>query len=128
MPIFCHDDLPLHEVPRIKTRILVGDGSGAEATAVWEQWIESDGSIPPHWHDSEETLILLAGEVSLTLGEATHRVRAPATIFVPPREIHALRPVGTEPVHLLALFPTASPKIFDPHGRPRPMPWDERQG
>lgn len=127
MAVFLHDSLPIHTVPRIQTRVLVGDGSGAEATTIWEQWIEPGGYIPLHYHEMEEVLVLLAGSVELTSGDQNQTVSAPATILVPARQLHGLKPTGTEPVHLLAMFPGKSPQIFDPVGNLRPLPWEDWQ-
>lgn len=126
MAVIPHDDQPKHAVPRITTRVLVGSGSGATATAVWEQWLAPEGFIPLHYHEVEEVLVILAGQVELTLGAETMPARAPATILVPPQASHALKPVGPETVHLLAFFPTATPKIYAPDGSERPMPWQDR--
>ena len=128
MSIVSHDELPFHEVPRIKTRVLVSDKTGATETAVWEQWIHADGRIPLHYHEVEEVIVLLAGEIELTLGDETSIVRAPATVIAPTRQIHGLRPSTSEEVHLLAIFPVASPKIYAPDGSPRPMPWLDYDG
>ena len=125
MPIYHNNDLPMISVPRIKTRVLVGDGSGATMTALWEQWMSPEGHIPLHYHDVEEVLVILSGDVSLTLESETSAVPAPATVLIPRKKMHALRPAGTNDVHLLAFFPVASPKIFSPDGATRPMPWED---
>ena len=105
---------------------MVGDGSGAESTAVWEQWISADGYIPLHYHEEEEVIVLLEGRISLTLGQNQDAVLGPSTIVIPAREIHGLRPEGPEEVHLLGFFPVASPKIYAPDGTLRPLPWEDR--
>ena len=125
MLIVAHDELPIHEVPRIKTRVLVGVASGAKESAVWEQWIASDGYIPLHYHEVEEVLVILDGEIALTVFDETTVVRAPATAVIPARQLHGLRPCGRTGVHLLAFFPTASPKIIARDGSLRPMPWED---
>lgn len=125
MPVIHNDDLPKHEVPRIVTRRLAGEEHGGKQTAVWEQWIDVGGHIPPHYHEVEEVLVLLAGEVELTLSGQTTQVYSPATIIAPAGEVHGLRPAGDSQVHLLAFFPTANPTIFAPDGCPRPLPWDD---
>lgn len=126
MAVFPHDERPIHDVPRIKTRVVVGQEDGTESTSVWEQWIHASGYIPLHYHEEEEVLVLLAGEIALTTGESTLTVRAPSTIVVPAREIHGLRTRGGEEVHMLAFFPVADPKIYEPDGTLRPMPWEDR--
>ena len=127
MTVFHHESLPVHTVPRIQTRILVGDASGAAATTIWEQWIDPGGHIPLHYHEVEEVLILLTGSVELVMGDQQETVRAPASILVAPHLVHGLQHVGSEQVHLLAMFPEKSPQIFDPAGKLRPLPWEDLQ-
>ena len=128
MSIVSHNELPFHEVPRIKTRVLAGNGQGETETTVWEQWIDSDGYIPLHYHEVEEVLVFLVGEVLLTLSEQPIVVRAPATAVIPARQIHGLHPTDSSQVHLLAFFPSARPTIVAPDGSLRPMPWEDVEG
>ncbi len=125
MPVFQHKALPIHAVPRIKTRVHVSAENGAKATSVWEQWLQSDSHIPLHYHKVEEVLVVLTGELKVTLADETLLVRAPTTILVPARQLHSLEPRGKAEVHMLAFFPTAKPKIFNPDGTERPLPWDD---
>ena len=115
------------EVPRVKTRVHVGDDSSAESTTVWEQWIPPQGHIPPHYHEVEEVLVILSGEISITLDNTTSIVQKPATILIPKQKVHSLEPHGPNEVHLLAFFPITSPKIIAPDGTLRPMPWEDRK-
>ena len=126
MTIFVHDELPIHEVPRIKTRIVADAQSGVSSTATWEQWIGPQGYIPLHYHEEEEVLVFLTGTIQVTLGEVTSQISAPVTVVVPARQVHGLRSVGEEEVHLLAFFPMADPKIYAPDGTLRPLPWEDR--
>lgn len=127
MSFFHHNELPMHEVPRIRTRILVSADRGAKETAIWEQWIYAEGRIPLHYHEVEEVLIILEGKARLTLNEEITTVTAPVTIVIPARQLHALQPQGEEEVHLLAFFPTNDPKIYAPDGTLRPLPWEDRE-
>lgn len=125
MSIVSHASLSVHEVPRIKTRVLAGQASDARQTTVWEQWIEPQGYIPPHYHRQEEVLVFLAGQVELRLDEATTVVLAPATVVVPAGMVHSVRPHAGGSIHLLAIFPTATPEILAVDGSLRPMPWED---
>lgn len=125
MTVRLHSNLDFHEVPRIKTRVLASGTNATKETAVWEQWIEPEGHIPLHYHQTEEVLVVLEGEVSLTLDEETSLVAGPATIVVPASKVHGLRPHGDSQVHLLAIFPTATPTIYAPDGSRRPLPWED---
>ena len=127
MSVFADGVLPVHTVPRIQTRILIGDDSEATSTTIWEQWIEPGGHIPLHYHEVEEVLVLLSGSIELVLGDKRETVQAPATILVAPRLVHGVQHVGAEQVHLLAMFPKKSPQIFDPAGNLRPLPWEDRE-
>lgn len=122
-----HAELPLRDVPRIRTRILC-DGTRAESMTIWEQWMEPEGHIPLHYHDVEEVLIFLAGQVELHIAGETRVVAAPANVVVPAEVVHGLKPASAETVHLLAMFPTTTPKLFAPDGTPRPMPWEDKHG
>lgn len=127
VPVYHHDDLPTNEVPRIRTRNLCNPAMGARQTAIWQQWIEPGGFIPLHYHEVEEVLLITAGKIELTIEEKVSTVTAPATVLVPARQLHALRPAGESQVELLAFFPVAEPTILDPDGVPRPMPWDDHE-
>jgi quercetin dioxygenase-like cupin family protein len=118
----------MHSVPRIRTRILVGNESGAETTTIWEQWIEEEGHIPLHYHEVEEVLVILSGSLVLTLGDSTEPVTAPATIVIPARQTHGVEFNGSETIHLLAFFPAKNPKIFAVDGSLRPLPWQDENG
>jgi len=117
-----NDQMPFVDVPRISTRILSGESTGAVQTTVWEQWIEPDGFIPMHYHDTEEVLVILEGEVIIELEQEKATVCGPASILVAPNELHGLHPQSGSRVHLLGIFPTDEPRIWDPTGVPRPLP------
>ena len=94
---------------------------------MWEQWIHADGYIPLHYHEEEEVLVILAGAITLTLGDEKLAVRSPSTIVVPAHALHAVEPSGTDEVHLIAFFPVTAPKIYAPDGTQRPFPWEDRE-
>jgi quercetin dioxygenase-like cupin family protein len=123
--VFPHDQLPVTEVPRIRTRILCGPGQGAAQTAIWQQWLAAGSFIPLHYHEVEEVLLVTAGTLEVTLGEEMSLVTAPASIVVAAGQLHAMRPPSGATAELIAVFPTASPTILDADGNPRPMPWED---
>lgn len=126
MSVIENDALPVHKVPRIQTRVLVDSSRGAAATAIWEQWIDSGGHIPVHYHDTEEVLVILSGSIELFLAGETRVYDEPLTIIVPQGILHGLKPASDQQVHLMAMFPTADPVIFAEDGSRRPMPWEDR--
>ena len=119
------DELSFIEVPRISTRVLAGSDTGAKQTTIWEQWIEPSGFIPMHYHDTEEVLVILDGSVVLELSDTKIEVTAPASILVGEKELHGLHPLAESRVHLLGIFPTSNPCIWDRDGKVRPLPTDD---
>jgi quercetin dioxygenase-like cupin family protein len=95
-------------------RIITARTCGATQMELWEQYMPPDGVIPLHYHDCEESITFLSGEVEVTLGEERHRVGADTTLFVPEGALHGVRNVGHEPVRLIAVFPRSSPAILYP--------------
>ena len=95
-------------------RIITGRTCGAEQMELWEQYMPPGGVIPLHYHDCEESLTFLSGEVEVTLGEERHRVGADTTVFVPEGVLHEVRNVGKEPARLIAVFARAAPAVLYP--------------
>lgn len=95
-------------------RIITKRTCGAEHMELWEQYMPPGGVIPLHYHDCEESLTFLSGEVEVTLGEDCHRFGADTTVFVAEGVLHEVRNVGEEPVRLIAVFARAAPAILYP--------------
>ena len=82
------DALPFIKVPRIQTRVVAGEQTGTEEMTVWEQWMEPDGFIPIHFHDTEEVLFIVEGTIRLELADSFLECVAPASITVSAYELH----------------------------------------
>jgi mannose-6-phosphate isomerase-like protein (cupin superfamily) len=106
-PINTRSDIP-------GARIITAGTCGATQMELWEQYMPPGGEIPRHYHDCEESLTFLSGEVEVTLGEERHRIGADTTVFVPEGALHGVRNVGDVPVRLIAVFTRAAPAIFYP--------------
>jgi mannose-6-phosphate isomerase-like protein (cupin superfamily) len=106
-PINTRSDIP-------GARIITAGTCGATQMELWEQYMPPGGEIPRHYHDCEESLTFLSGEVEVTLGEERHRIGADTTVFVPEGALHGVRNVGDVPVRLIAVFTRAAPAILYP--------------
>ncbi len=106
-PINTRSDIP-------GARIITAGTCGATQMELWEQYMPPGGEIPRHYHDCEESLTFLSGEVEVTLGEDCHRVGADTTVFVPEGVLHGVRNVGEVPVRLIAVFARAAPAVLYP--------------
>ena len=125
MIVLKEDQLPWAVVPRITTRVHAQAALGARQTTLWEQRIEPGGFIPIHYHDTEEVIAVLEGVITLNDGESQRTLHAPATLLIPANELHGIEVYGGDQVHLVAAFPTATPRIFDVNGNPRPSPQND---
>lgn len=78
---------------------------GAEEISVIRQRQQPGGFNPPHAHDREEVLVLLAGRIEVTVGDDTHALDAGDAIVIPARAAHQLRTTGDEPAEWLLVAP-----------------------
>lgn len=111
-----HEDYdPINTRSKIPgARIITARTCGATQMELWEQYMPPGGVIPLHYHDCEESLTFLSGEVEVILGEERHQVGADTTVFVPEGVPHEVRNVGEAPVRLIAVFARAAPAILYP--------------
>lgn len=71
-----------------------------------------------HWHAAyDETYYVLGGEGSLTLGEATHRLRPGAVVVIPAGLSHALEADPGQTLEFV-IFGTPPMPISDDRARP----------
>ena len=114
MTIITHADLPTTRTYISKSRQhrVVNAATGAKSSTIVEELIPPGGFIPPHHHEVEETLIFLAGEVEVTVGDKISRIGAETTVFIPPHVVHGVRNTSGETVRLLTFFPALHPKVI----------------
>ena len=106
--------------PGVGTRLLAAAATGATGLCVMEQWTEPGAGAPTHSHlDVEEVIIVLEGTAEFWVGEERALLTAGSTLVVPPHARHGYRNAGSEPLHLYAVFNSASPPMAyegDPAG------------
>jgi quercetin dioxygenase-like cupin family protein len=118
MPIIRHRDQAL--IQHSYRRIVTG-AEGATACTVWDQTLPPAGLIPLHAHDTEETLTILTGHLTVTLADQTTVVASDTTVLIAPGVFHSLRNDTAAPARMLVFLPTAAPTIITPDGTSRPM-------
>ncbi len=130
MPIIHHQELASKRgyFSKVISRDIVNASVGAEAFTVWEQTIPSDGYISAHYHDIEEALIILSGQLHFSIENKEHILKPNSTVFIPPKALHHAQNLGKEPVHLIAILESSSPKVIYPNGKPSPVDWDAVEG
>lgn len=95
----------------------------AATCTVWQQEIPVGGYIVPHCHPFEEVLTLLAGVLTVTVGDQTYTLTATTSLLIAADTIHSANNQSDAPVHLLAFLATATPEIVYPSGLPQPVKW-----
>lgn len=114
MTIIQHATQPFHLTPRTQSqsRLLVTQESGARSSNIWEQFLPPTAVIKAHYHDVEESVLILEGTAIVTIGNASTNVAAPATIFLPAQTVHSFTNIGGQPLHSLAFFPSIHPNTW----------------
>ncbi len=118
MAIILDSDQPFtkgrsYPVSRIRGRKTITASVGAEQSEVWEQHQEPGGVINPHYHDVEETIVVLAGRASVTIGDdAPRELSAPFSLFIPSGIVHRIENVGDTDTHSIAFFPKINPQTI----------------
>ena len=82
-------------------------GEDTDAAACYFE-IPSGCRLGTHVHDAEEQVILLDGQATATIGDASRRLAAPALVVMPEGESHDLRNEGTGTLRAIGYFPRAS--------------------
>lgn len=106
----------------VPIRRLVTAADGATQTEVWEQTLQPGDHIPLHYHDVEETVVFLGGQIETVIGEETQVTAAPLTAFVPATVLHSFRNVGDEPAPMIVFFPALQPAVIYLDGERRYAP------
>lgn len=114
MSIIQHASQAFHLTPRTKSqsRLLVTQENGATNSNIWEQFLPPAAVIKAHYHDVEESVILLDGVALVVIENESAQIETPATIFLPAQSVHSFTNVGTCPLHSLAFFPSIRPATW----------------
>jgi quercetin dioxygenase-like cupin family protein len=106
-------------------RGLATPSRGAAEVAVWRGVTEPGASTPPHTHDHEEVLVVLAGSGRVTMDGEEVEVWAGDVVIVPAGKLHRLfGPADGEPLDAIAVMPLGT-RTFLPDGEELQAPWAE---
>ncbi|CAA9566118.1 MAG: hypothetical protein AVDCRST_MAG73-4190 [uncultured Thermomicrobiales bacterium] len=95
---------------------------GATEVSVIRQRQGPGGINPPHTHDREEVMVLLAGTVTLTVEEEPVALRPGDAAIVPPGTSHKVETTGSEPAQWLIVAPVGV-RYFHAGGEEGFPPW-----
>jgi quercetin dioxygenase-like cupin family protein len=115
--------LPPSPLPGIAHRTLARHGDGLGAMSVWKQAMAPGAATPPHRHDCDEVVVVLAGSGTLLIDGQTLSFSAGDTLLLPAERDHQIVNTGDGELATLATF-AASPVVTAlPDGAVIDLPW-----
>ncbi len=120
-----HDDSELitDVLPGISHRTLAGPEHGLQHLEVWSQSVVPGSATPPHCHDCEEVVLVLAGEGTVRLEGQERTFHQGDTLIVPANVVHQIVNTGSEPLRTLAALAMSPVRVELPDGTPLALPW-----
>jgi quercetin dioxygenase-like cupin family protein len=73
--------------------------------------MQKGGGMPRHTNTVEHEQYVLAGQATITIGDATHHVKAGDVVFIPEGIVHSYQNIGQEPFQFLCIIPNKEDKI-----------------
>ena len=123
MYVIAHALLDSGSIPGIEHRTLAGRAQGLQHLSLWRQSIAAGGATPPHRHDCEEVVVVLAGRGRLEIGGVAHRFGPDTTLIIPAGVNHQIFSDGPEPLECIAAFAATPVGVVLPDGTPIDLPW-----
>ena len=100
--------------------LVSGDRTPSDSLTLGYARVPPGGHLAPHHHAPAEIYFILAGAGTLTLGDATHPVRAGNAVFIPGDARHGIANAGDSDLLFVYAFPTDSFAQVEYHFEPEP--------
>jgi len=110
-------------LPGIEHATLAGADDGLARLSVWRQSMAPGGATPPHRHDCEEVVVVLAGSGELQIDGQVVTFGPDSTLVIPPDAPHRIVNTGTDPLVTLAVFSVSPVQVRFPDGERIELPW-----
>lgn len=123
MVVVEHARLAPSHLPGIEHRTVAGGAQGLSHLSLWRQTIEPGGATPPHRHDCEEAVVVLAGHGRLRIHGVEHRFGPDTTLVIPAGVDHQIFSDGPGLLHCVAAFAATPVGVVLPDGTPLELPW-----
>lgn len=123
MSIVRHAEIPPASLPGIDHLTLAAGHLDLKRLSVWKQRIAPRQATPPHRHDCEEVIVVLAGSGELHVDGRTERFDADTTLVLLPNVTHQISNTGDTPLDIVAVLSATPVAVEWPDGRPLPLPW-----
>jgi len=116
------DELPVHELPGNRLRGLATRSRGSSEVALWNHALEPGAESPPHWHDHDQVIYVLAGTGRIVVGDEERALTSGDVVVAPARIPHQVRAAADEGLDTLVAMP-ATLRTFRPDGSEIQQPW-----
>jgi quercetin dioxygenase-like cupin family protein len=110
-------------LPGIEHATLAGTDDGLARLSVWRQSMAPGGATPPHRHDCEEVVVVLAGSGELQIDGQVVAFGPDSTLVIPPDAPHRIVNTGADPLVTLAVFSVSPVEVRFPDGERIELPW-----
>jgi quercetin dioxygenase-like cupin family protein len=97
--------------------------TGARESEIWAIRMAPGASTPPHTHDAEELVYVLAGELTAQVDGSESVAGAGEVLVVPAGALHQLHNRGTMEIEKFAVLGKVGARTFLPDGTPFETPW-----
>lgn len=91
------------KVKEIRENLGSRDGTH-RVLGVWDTALQPGTMLDPHMHpDVEEVYYILEGEGEILVGEETRVVRSGQLVYIPPKQLHTIRPASDKPLRWITI-------------------------
>jgi mannose-6-phosphate isomerase-like protein (cupin superfamily) len=123
MYVVDHASIAATGLPGITHRTLASHADGLGSLSVWMQTLDPGAATPPHRHDCDEVVVVLAGRGELHIAGEVQPFGPDQTIVLPAEVDHQIVNSGDEPLRTLAAFAATPVRVVLPDGTPFALPW-----
>jgi quercetin dioxygenase-like cupin family protein len=116
------DELPVHELPGNRLRGLATRSRGSSEIALWNHTLDAAAESPPHWHDHDQVIYVLAGSGRIVVGDEEMALAAGDVVVAPARIPHQVRAAAEEGLDTLVAM-RATLRTFRQDGSEIQQPW-----
>jgi quercetin dioxygenase-like cupin family protein len=120
MAVFGSDQDRVHELHGNHMIGLATPSRGAQHTEMWRARMDPGAATPPHAHDYEEVVLVLAGTGRAAVGDEEIRYKPGDTVILPAGKVHQI--FAETETDMVAAMPIGS-TIRLPDGELLDLPW-----
>jgi mannose-6-phosphate isomerase-like protein (cupin superfamily) len=110
-------------LPGIVHRTLASRADGLNSLSVWMQTMAPGAATPPHRHDCDEVVVVLAGRGEVHIAGQVQAIGPNQTLVLPAEVDHQIVNTGDEPLQTLAALAATPVQVTLPDGSRFPLPW-----